>query len=138
MVHVLTRQTNSICHGLQFDAIIVTELSELQAKENYYALQNMCMYKPRPRPRPRPNIKYIDLYWQVIVTLVHLDLSMEVQCLKDVLRYVIEIVGEQSAMTVGVMPMLKLFVDSLDSQLLVSLLSVVDSVYNYFLYCCKP
>ena len=67
------------------------------------------------------------------MTLVHLDLSMEVQCLKDALRYVIEIVGEQSVMTVGVMPMLKLFVDSLDSQLLVSLLSVVDCIYNYFL-----
>ena len=51
------------------------------------------------------------------MTLVHFNLSMAVQCLKDVLRYAIITLGEQFVMITGVMLMHKLYVDSLDSLL---------------------
>ena len=41
------------------------------------------------------------------MTLVHFDLSMALQCLKDVLSYVIIIIGEQSVMITGATLMLK-------------------------------
>ena len=57
---------------------------------------------------------------------------MEVQCLKDVLRYVIITTGELFVMTVGVILLLKLYVDSLDSQLLVSKPKIISVVIIMF------